>query len=280
MGKFGMRGTPLQKAAYANTYIFAKLWYVAQTIKLDQNIMKKITQKVLNFIWAGQNERPVRALNFRAKYLGGLGLMCPSTKSKAFLIKNMFKDYLVLGGSLDKVGSLYGHKSDFKRVLNSGVDLKNIKQIYEHLMHDVCYRNGSLIPSRAEKRSTGVKWKIAWKNLQQTRGVTAQEKYFQWQVQQDMLPIGERLHRPGAEKRCLSVMENDKVCTQINNRQHVLLSCPSLGENLVKVILSDFLDRSISDQEILHFSFNHRSKKRLNIAVWFAVKMLCWIYCK
>ena len=109
-----MGGTPLQKAAYANTYIFSKLWYVAQTIKLDQNIMKKITQKVLNFIWAGQNERPVRALNFRAKYLGGLGLMCPYTKSKALLIKNMFKDYLVLGGSLDKIDNLYGHKTILK----------------------------------------------------------------------------------------------------------------------------------------------------------------------
>ena len=280
MGKFSMRGTPLQKAAYANTYILSKIWYVAQTIKLDQTIMKKITQKVLNFIWAGQNERPVRALNFRAKCLGGLGLMCPNTKSKALLIKNMFKDYLVLGGTQDKIDIMYGCKNDFKRVLESGVDLKNIKQIYEQLMNDVCFKNGSLVPSRAEKRSTGVKWKIAWENLQQTRGVTAQEKYFQWQVQQDMLPIGDRLHRQGAEKRCLSAMENDRVCTQISNRQHVLLSCPSLGENLIKVILADFLDRSISDQEILHFSFNHRSKKRLRIAVWFAVKMLYWIYCK
>jgi len=32
-------------------------------------IMKKILQKVLNFIWAGQNKRPVRGLNFRANYL-------------------------------------------------------------------------------------------------------------------------------------------------------------------------------------------------------------------
>ena len=46
MGKFSMRGTPLQKASYTNTYIFSKLWYVAQTIKLNQSIMKKITQKV------------------------------------------------------------------------------------------------------------------------------------------------------------------------------------------------------------------------------------------
>ena len=127
-----------------------------------------------------------------------------------------------------------------------------------------------------------MKWKVAWKNLQQTKGLTAQEKYFQWQVQQDMLATGDRLHRPGAEKRCLSVIENDSICTQINNRQHVLLSCPCppVRENIVKVILSDYLDRIISDGEILHFSFNHRSKKRLRVAVWFAVKMLFWIYCK
>ena len=281
MGKFSMRGTPLQKAAYANTYIFSKIWYVAQTIKMDQNIMKKITQKVLNFIWAGQNERPIRALNFRAKNLGGLGLMCPSTKSRALLIKSMFKDYLLLGNSLDRADKLYGCKSDFKKVLDAGVDLRNVKQIYDHLMNDICFRNGSLIPSRAEKRSTGVKWKIAWRNLQQTK-VTAQEKYFQWQVQQDMLPTGDRLHRPGAEKRCLSVMENNGVCTQISNRQHMLLTCPCppVGDNIIKLILSDYLERTISDQEILHFSFNHRNKKRLKIGVWFAVKMLFWIYCK
>ena len=224
----------------------------------------------------------MRPLNFRAKVLGGLGLMCASTKSKALLIKDMFKEYLVLGNLQDKVNHIYGCQNDFKKVLYSGVDLKNTKQIYDKLMNDICFRNGSLIPSRAEKRSTGVKWKIAWKNLQQAKGITAQEKYFQWQVQQDMLPTGDRLHRPGSEKRCLSIMDNGRVCTQINDRQHVLLACPCppVGENLVKLILSDFLDHIVSDQEIVHFSFNHRCKKRLKIAVWFAVKMLFWIYCK
>ena len=112
--------------------------------------------------------------------------------------------------------------------------------------------------------------------------MTTQEKYFQWQVQQDMLAIGDRLHRPGAEKRCLNVLENNKYCSQISSRQHVFLSCPSppVGDNLVRNILSDYLNRNITDQEILHFSFNHRSKKRLIIGVWFAVKMLYWIYSK
>ena len=97
-----------------------------------------------------------------------------------------------------------------------------------------------------------------------------------------MLPTGDRLHRPGAEKRCLSVMENNGVCIQISNRQHMLLTCPCppVGDNIIKLILSDYLERTISDQEILHFSFNHRNKKRLKIGVWFAVKMLFWIYCK
>ena len=52
------------------------------------------------------------------------------------------------------------------------------------------------------------------------------------------------------------------------------------GDNLVNNIVSDFLGRIITNQEILHFSFNHRSKKRLIIATWFAVKMLFWIYSK
>ena len=43
-------------------------------------------------------------------------------------------------------------------------------------------------------------------------------------------------------------------------------------------ILSEFLGRPITDIEVIHFSFNHRNKKRLGVAVWFAVKMLHFLY--
>ena len=280
MGNFSMRGTPLQKASFVNMYIFSKIWYVAQTIKLESDVLKKITQKVLNFIWAGQNERPVRALNFRAKDLGGLGLVCPATKSKALLLKSMGKDFMNYGNQIAEIGKLYGYKSDFKKLLEEGIDRKNVKQIYEFLMTDVCYRNASLIPSREEKRTCGVKWKTAWSNLKLTKSVTAQEKYFQWQVQQDMLPIGNRLHRPGAEKRCLSLLGNNTICICLNDRKHAFLSClrSPVVERSVMNILSDFLERPVSEEEILHFSFNHRNKKRLKLALWFAVKMLFLIH--
>ena len=39
-----------------------------------------------------------------------------------------------------------------------------------------------------------------------------------------------------------------------------------------------FLERTVTEKEVLHFSFNHRSKKRLRIAVWFTTKILFLIY--
>ena len=280
MGNFSMRGTPLQKAAFANTYIFSKIWYVAQTIKLEPKIMKNISQKVLKFIWAGQNERPVNALNFRPKELGGLGLMCPETKGRSLLLKSMAKDYVVFGNQKGNIGKIYGYSDEFIKLLELGVDLTNVKQIYNHLIHDKIFRNGSLIPSREEKRTNGVKWKKAWLNLQNLRGTTAEEKYFMWQSQQDMLPVGSRLHRPNAEKRCLAVLKNDEKCLELNDKYHALISCsrPPVSDRIVEAVLSDFLERTVTEKEILHFSFNHRSKKRLRIAVWFTTKILFLIY--
>ena len=61
--------------------------------------------------------------------------------------------------------------------------------------------------------------------LEVVKSITAQKKCFPWQVQQDILPIGSRLHCPGADKRCLAVLENNRGCTNLIDRQHVLLSC-------------------------------------------------------
>ena len=235
---------------------------------------------MLNFIWAGQNERPVNALNFRPKELGGLGLMCPETKGRSLLHKSMAKDYIVFGNRKENVCKIYGYKDEFSKLLELGLDFKNVKEIYGQLISDKISRNGSLIPSREEKRTKGVKWMKAWLNLQNSKAITAQEKYFMWQTQQDMLPVGSRLHRPGAEKRCLAVLENDRECLQFNDKYHALLSCtrPPVSDRIVGKVLSYFLEHSVTDIEIIHFFFNHRCKKRLRIAVWFTVKILFLIY--
>ena len=61
---------------------------------------------------------------------------------------------------------------------------------------------------------------------------------------------------------------------------HALLACPCIAESSssLRDILADFLGRTVTDAEILHFSFNHRNKKRLKCALWFSVKMLFLIF--
>ena len=52
-----------------------------------KKIVNKMLGKALDFIYSGENERPVRAINFRPKEQGGLGLINPIWKARAFLVK-------------------------------------------------------------------------------------------------------------------------------------------------------------------------------------------------
>ena len=48
----------------------------------------------------------------------------------------------------------------FLRVARNDLLNGPAKQIYNFLMHNTIFRNGSLIPSRNEKRLMGVKWSL------------------------------------------------------------------------------------------------------------------------
>ena len=114
--------------------------------------------KAIAFIYAGQNEKPIRPLNFRSVKLGGIGLINPIVKAKALLIKNMYQEFLQRKCSItdsEMVKNLYGYPEDFTRTFLSG--LTSSKCIYECLLKDIIFRNGSLIPSRNEKRAINVK---------------------------------------------------------------------------------------------------------------------------
>ena len=116
---YGVVGTIFQKIYYVNTYLFSKIWYLAQCFKLDSKMLDIFLCKALDFIYAGENERPVRCLNFRPKDLGGSELIHPKIKAKAFLIKNMYYEFLEYICSFRDdhiVRSLYGYNEEFVRV--------------------------------------------------------------------------------------------------------------------------------------------------------------------
>ena len=139
--------TIFQKVYYVNTYLFSKIWYLAQCFKLDEKILDKILVKALQFIYAGENERPVRCINFRHKELGGLGLIHPKLKSKAFMIKNMYSEFLSQNssiGHLDKIKRLYGYPKEFAQVYMEGLAFAPVKEIYDFLLQDTINKNPAM----------------------------------------------------------------------------------------------------------------------------------------
>ena len=282
---YGMRGTIFQKAYYVNTYLFSKLWFTAQFCKIDEKMLKKILSKALAFIYAGENEKPVHSLNFRNTLKGGLGLTHPGTKAKALLLRSMYRELLSLNGNIydpDKIESLYGHKNDFIYIIENGLSTSPAKAIYDCLIEQVTHRNDSLIPSRNEKRAINIKWGVVFKNLKFLRGVNAEERCFAWKLTQDMLPVGSRIHRRNAERRCLAQLDNGGLCQEIQNLEHVFRSCSAVMESYAMIIqvLDRFIERSVSYENLVHLSFNHRNKMKLKCALWFAVKILFLIFIK
>ena len=55
-------------------------------------MLQDLDKQIHKFIYAGQNEHPILAINFHPKNKGGLGLICPCTKARALLLKGMLKD--------------------------------------------------------------------------------------------------------------------------------------------------------------------------------------------
>ena len=97
------------------------------------------------------------------------------------MIIHMYSEYLSQNcsiGDLDKINHLYGYLEDCVQVYMEGLALAPVKEIYDFLLQDTTKKNGSLIPSRSEKKSTNVKWSLVFKNLTLLKGMTAEEKEF------------------------------------------------------------------------------------------------------
>ena len=283
---YGMRGTVLQKIYYVNTFILSKIWYVCQTIMLDKKMLMEIDKLMRKFIFAGQNERPVQAVCYREKEDGGLGLVCPITKCRALLVKNMIKDYQQFNFDDENAGRIYGNLADLDKILNvKETGPWTTKEIYSIFLEEKIFSGESLIPTRAEKRSRGIKWSTVWSNQVLLKKLTAEEKFFAWQLPQDMLPVGSRLHRPDQSKLCqMKVADansgNTRRCSEIENIRHAMYDC-SLSKARFEILLNvlpNMLSKNVTAEEILYLSFNHRNKKILTTALWFATKVMFLIY--
>ena len=224
----------------------------------------------MNFIYAGENERPVRPLNFRPKHLGGLGLVDASTKAKALLLKSMAAQKT----ETDAYESMYGYEGKYSKYMDTIQEGTTVKEIYTEMLKEKYEKNGSI-------KSKNIKWSITWKNLEGIRGLSPSEVEFAWRLTQDMLLIGSRIHRANVNKECKKEIDGGE-CRAIPDISHTFATCKGICNqfNRYKQMLEEILGHKTNEGEILTLSLNHRNRKRIKIAVWVLVKILYGIYNK
>ena len=274
----GMKGTILQKVYCVNTYMLTKLWYTAQVIKMNPKKMEEIMKACMNFIYAGENERPVRALNYRPTKVGGLGLVEVSMKARALLMKNMIKQC----GNRGDIQNKYGHDHRMDKYLNLFDKESRVKDIYLEISKEKYEKNGSIILSRNEKRSVNIRWSNTWRNLQKIRGLNAYEKEFAWKLTQDMLCIGRRIHRANVDKECKNEVSNGDSCKDLPDLMHTFVTCNGIKELFSEVvrIIEEVFNISIKAEEMVTLSFMDRSIMKMRLMLWMVIKIMYGIYMK
>ena len=74
-------------------------------------------------------------------------------------------------------------------------------------------------------------------------------------------------------------MENNVVCLEDQNLQHLLIKCRGVekANKSILNILDQFLGQKVH-KDFMYFSLNHRNKKKLVLAIWLSVKVMYKIY--
>ena len=99
-----------------------------------------------------------------------------------------------------------------------------------------------MISSTSTTRGSILTGSVAWRNWRRLRGLDAEELEFVWKLQQDMLKIGSRIHRPNADKRCREDISEDRICIDIQTRRHLFIECESVKDvfRFIKNVKSEY----------------------------------------
>ena len=83
-----------QRAAYANSCILSKVWYISHIYPLPGLHAKNINSIIFRYVWCGRYEPIRRTTMFKSKCMGGIGLINCQQKSKVLLVNSFLKCYI------------------------------------------------------------------------------------------------------------------------------------------------------------------------------------------
>ena len=80
-----------------------------------------------------------------------------------------------------------------------------------------------------------------------------------------MLLVGSRIHRKNVERKCLGNLENGDICSEVQNLEHAFKTCPLVVESYenILLVLNRLLGHSVTYNDLISLSVNHRKKTKL-----------------
>ena len=283
-GSLGLRGTLLQKVYFLNIFVFSKLTYLAQVFRVKEEVLKLVMRESLRFLYRGELERPVNAINYRPKDFLGLGLVHLPSKCKSLLLRTMLKEFNFKGiklqnGNFDEF--LYGLKDELLKLLElGGGEVPTAKDLYLNFVKTVYSRGEVLIPSRMEKKYEGVNWKRAFKNYKESKFLKPKQKEFLFRFIHDILHLGSRNHFRGADQECRREEIQGTKCRSLETREHFFKNCVCIYDVFctVKAIVESVLKKKVDDKCFFTVSFRCKDQRVNVVVVWFLVQVLEKMY--
>lgn len=238
-----------QRARFVNQHVLSLGAHAAKILSCPKSITKKLTSRVLAFIWEGTNLRVAQEAIYRPEKAGGLGLLCPAEFFKALYLKSNLAPLLLdigipftrdcmrywLGFSLRTILPKLYERSRPNKFLEQHNDIQNLASNVRDLhqkgttVTPEILRKGrhlyatlvcpTLRPGNVEIAHPLLDWNAAWKHVHR---LPMPLRDFMFRVNHNVLHTRERTHRIGktASPAC-------GACGEIETLEHVFWWCPA-----------------------------------------------------
>ena len=275
------------RAIVANYILWSKLWYPLKIRSPPENILRKIERKIYVYIWKGNREWLKRDSCRISIKLGGMGIKCPRTMRKMFIINQLLKiindvqniswsSYLIYweGITMRRIQTnidLMTYSNTHAEYINNKrhTEIKNIILYIINKNNDWLTRtknisydelsNSNNWEHKIVMNEPNKNWESTWEFLKlQTN---TQNYNLNFKIVHNILPTKAFL------KNC-KIVGNDSCVFCKNSSEtakHLFTTCPSLHQlrALIKVIVENMINKrfEINEINVLRDGIMNMSKK-------------------
>ena len=247
-----------QRARFVNQYVLSLSAHTAKIMRCPKETLKKITSRMLAFIWEGTNLRVAQEVIFRTVKSGGLGLLCPSVFFETLYIKSNLTPLLLDNGLPFTQDSMkYWLSFSLRNILPDLYERSRPHKIFDCHVHMVelattvrsLHEQGTIVtpellqkgralytvmvgpllrPGNVEMNHPLLDWTSAWEHL---RRLPIKLRDFMFRVYHNALHTRERIHRIGK-----STSPACMTCGESETLEHIFWKCTEHQDHLARLL--------------------------------------------